>query len=65
MLVVDKTLNNRISDATKIADLKVISRTSAQHYIRAPANLPEIARQRPRPDPGRKRAQEQRAAAAT
>jgi len=30
---------------SKIADLKVISRTSTQHYKAAPANLPEIARQ--------------------
>ena len=30
---------------TKIADLKVISRTSTQHYKSAPENLPEIARQ--------------------
>jgi TolB-like protein/class 3 adenylate cyclase/Flp pilus assembly protein TadD len=30
---------------SKIADLKVISRTSTQHYKTAPANLPEIARQ--------------------
>jgi TolB-like protein/class 3 adenylate cyclase/Tfp pilus assembly protein PilF len=29
----------------KIADLKVISRTSTQHYKSTPANLPEIARQ--------------------
>src|SRR4029077_20141348 len=29
----------------KIADLKVISRTSTQHYKSAPQNLPEIARQ--------------------
>jgi TolB-like protein/Tfp pilus assembly protein PilF len=29
---------------SKIADLKVISRTSTQHYKSAPANLPEIAR---------------------
>src|SRR2546425_7948002 len=29
----------------KIADLKVISRTSAQHYKSTPENLPEIARQ--------------------
>src|SRR6184192_2749295 len=29
----------------KIADLKVISRTSTQHYKSAPENLPEIARQ--------------------
>ena len=30
---------------SKIADLKVISRTSTQHYESAPQNLPEIARQ--------------------
>ncbi len=30
---------------SKIADLKVISRTSTQHYKNAPENLPEIARQ--------------------
>ena len=30
---------------SKIADLKVISRTSTQHYKSAPPNLPEIARQ--------------------
>src|SRR5262245_58817207 len=30
---------------SQIADLKVISRTSTQHYKNAPANLPEIARQ--------------------
>jgi TolB-like protein/Tfp pilus assembly protein PilF len=30
---------------SKIADLKVISRTSIQHYNSAPENLPEIARQ--------------------
>jgi TolB-like protein/Tfp pilus assembly protein PilF len=30
---------------SKIADLKVISRTSTQHYKSAPNNLPEIARQ--------------------
>src|SRR5213079_3213739 len=29
----------------KIADLKVISRTSTQHYQTAPENLPEIGRQ--------------------
>ena len=28
---------------SKIADLKVISRTSTQHYKSAPENLPEIA----------------------
>ena len=31
---------------SKIADLKVISRTSTQHYKSAPKNLPEIARDR-------------------
>src|SRR5205814_9986746 len=30
---------------SKIADLKVISRTSTQHYKSAPENLPEIATQ--------------------
>ncbi len=30
---------------SKIADLKVISRTSTQHYKNAPDNLPEIAKQ--------------------
>ncbi|MGB8475140.1 MAG: adenylate/guanylate cyclase domain-containing protein [Candidatus Acidiferrum sp.] len=30
---------------SKIADLKVISRTSTQHYKSAPGNVPEIARQ--------------------
>src|SRR5436190_6855485 len=30
---------------SKIADLKVISRTSTQHYKGAPENLPEVARQ--------------------
>ena len=30
---------------SKIADLKVISRTSTQHYKNAPENLPEIAQQ--------------------
>jgi TolB-like protein/Tfp pilus assembly protein PilF/tRNA A-37 threonylcarbamoyl transferase component Bud32 len=30
---------------SKIADLKVISRTSTQHYKSTPANLPEIAKQ--------------------
>jgi TolB-like protein/Tfp pilus assembly protein PilF len=30
---------------SKIADLKVISRTSTQHYKTAPENLPEIAKQ--------------------
>jgi serine/threonine protein kinase/Tfp pilus assembly protein PilF len=30
---------------SKIADLKVVSRTSTQHYKSAPANLPEIGKQ--------------------
>ena len=30
---------------SKIADLKVVSRTSTQHYKSAPGNLPEIAKQ--------------------
>src|SRR5437868_2760356 len=30
---------------SKIADLKIISRTSTQHYKSAPTNLPDIARQ--------------------
>lgn len=30
---------------SKIADLKVISRTSTQHYKAAPENLPEIAQE--------------------
>src|SRR5438034_2306652 len=34
-----------LTGLAKIADLKVISRTSTQHYKSAPENLPEIARQ--------------------
>ena len=34
-----------LTRVSKIADLKVISRTSTQHYKSAPDNLPEIARQ--------------------
>jgi TolB-like protein/class 3 adenylate cyclase/Tfp pilus assembly protein PilF len=34
-----------LSRLSKIADLKVISRTSTQHYKSAPKNLPEIAKQ--------------------
>ncbi|HMC26387.1 MAG TPA: hypothetical protein VKM56_01195 [Verrucomicrobiae bacterium] len=34
-----------LSRLSKIADLKVISRTSTEHYKSAPENLPEIARQ--------------------
>src|SRR4051812_6288492 len=39
--VQDETLTR----LAKIADLKVISRTSTQHYKSAPQNLPEIARE--------------------
>ena len=49
---------------SKIADLKVISRTSTQHYKSAPENLPEIAQATwRRPHPGRKRAEERRCGA--
>src|SRR5437867_9231687 len=34
-----------LTHLARIADLKVISRTSTQHYKSAPENLPEIARQ--------------------
>src|ERR1043166_5021455 len=34
-----------LTHLSKIADLKVISRTSTQHYKSAPENLPEIAKQ--------------------
>src|SRR5262249_42535657 len=34
-----------LTSLSKVADLKVISRTSTQHYKSAPENLPEIARQ--------------------
>jgi serine/threonine protein kinase/Tfp pilus assembly protein PilF len=34
-----------LTHLSKIADLKVISRTSTQHYKSAPKNLPEIAKQ--------------------
>ena len=34
-----------VTRLSKIADLKVISRTSTQHYPSAPENLPDIARQ--------------------
>src|SRR5947207_3205991 len=40
--VIQAELLTRLS---KIADLKVISRTSTQHYKSAPENLPEIAKQ--------------------
>src|SRR5580765_660314 len=34
-----------LTDLAKVADLKVISRTSTQHYKSAPENLPEIGKQ--------------------
>src|SRR5262249_45172689 len=34
-----------LTHLSKIADLKVISRTSTQHYKSAPKNLPKIAKQ--------------------
>src|ERR1700732_2196903 len=37
--------NEFLTRLSKIADLKVISRTSTQHYKSAPENLPEIAKQ--------------------
>jgi TolB-like protein/Flp pilus assembly protein TadD len=37
--------NEILTRLSKIADLKVISRTSTQHYKSAPENLPEIAKQ--------------------
>jgi len=41
----DGIQNEILTRLSKIADLKVISRTSTQHYKSAPENLPEIARQ--------------------
>jgi TolB-like protein/DNA-binding winged helix-turn-helix (wHTH) protein/Tfp pilus assembly protein PilF len=41
----DSIQDEILTRLAKIADLKVISRTSTQHYKSAPANLPEIARQ--------------------
>jgi TolB-like protein/Flp pilus assembly protein TadD len=42
---VDAIQDEILTRLSKIADLKVISRTSTQHYKSAPENLPEIARQ--------------------
>jgi TolB-like protein/Tfp pilus assembly protein PilF len=42
---VDGIQDEILTRLSKIADLKVISRTSTQHYKSAPENLPEIARQ--------------------
>src|SRR5438094_4111285 len=41
----DGVQDDILTRLSKIADLKVISRTSTQHYKSAPENLPEIARQ--------------------
>jgi TolB-like protein/Tfp pilus assembly protein PilF len=41
---VDGIQDEILTRLSKIADLKVISRTSTQHYKSAPENLPEIAR---------------------
>jgi TolB-like protein/Tfp pilus assembly protein PilF len=41
----DGIQNEILTRLSKIADLKVISRTSTQHYKSAPENLPEIAKQ--------------------
>src|SRR5213595_2102296 len=42
---VDGVQDEILTRLAKVADLKVISRTSTQHYKSAPENLPEIARQ--------------------
>jgi serine/threonine protein kinase/tetratricopeptide (TPR) repeat protein len=44
-LFVDGIQDEILMRLSKIADLKVISRTSTQHYKSAPRNLPEIAKQ--------------------
>jgi len=41
----DGIQDETLTRLSKIADLKVISRTSTQHYKSAPENLPEIAKQ--------------------
>jgi TolB-like protein/Tfp pilus assembly protein PilF len=43
--LVDGIQDEILTRLSQIADLKVISRTSTQHYKSAPENLPEIARQ--------------------
>jgi len=43
--IADGIQDEILTRLSKIADLKVISRTSTQHYKSAPENLPEIARQ--------------------
>src|SRR5438270_57575 len=42
---VGRTMDEILTRLSKIADLKVISRTSTQHYKSAPENLREIAKQ--------------------
>ncbi len=55
----DSIQDEILTRLAKIGDLKVISRTSTQHYKSAPTNLPEIAKATwRRPHPGRKRAKE-------
>jgi eukaryotic-like serine/threonine-protein kinase len=50
-----------LTSLSKVADLKVISRTSTQHYKSTPENLPEIARQLGvAHNPGRRCAKERR-----
>jgi TolB-like protein/DNA-binding winged helix-turn-helix (wHTH) protein len=41
----DSVQDEILTRLSKIADLKVISRTSTEHYKTAPANVPEIAKQ--------------------
>jgi TolB-like protein/Flp pilus assembly protein TadD len=43
--IADGIQDEILTRLSKIADLKVISRTSTQHYKSTPENLPEIARQ--------------------
>src|SRR5215471_19011208 len=43
--LVDAIQDEILTRLSKIGDLKVISRTSTQHYKSAPKNLPEIARE--------------------
>src|SRR5437764_10000437 len=41
----DAIQDETLTRLSKIADLKVISRTSTQHYKTVPANVPDIAKQ--------------------
>ncbi len=43
--IADGIQDEILTRLSKVADLRVISRTSTQHYKSAPENLPEIARQ--------------------